>query len=93
MMMIHMIIITIIKKYNVKIEWDKKISTFENLFKDTNVVEIDLSNFDTSELVSMKSMFLNSIFLKSINFAGIDTSLVTTMEYMFQYSFSLTSLD
>ena len=79
--------------YDVKIEWNTKITIFESLFQDCNVVEVDLSNFDTSGLVSMKNMFLNCYSLKIVNFEGIDTSLVTTMESLFEYCFSLESLD
>ena len=79
---------------NVTIEWDKKKSKYEKIFQDIDtIIEIDLSNFDTSGLNSMKNMFINCYKLQYINFTDVDTSLVTTMESMFENCTSLTSID
>ena len=80
--------------YNVTIEWNKKKTKYEKIFQEIDtVIEVDLSNFDSSGIVSMKSMFINCNHLKYINFEGFDTSLVTNMESMFEGCASLLSLD
>ena len=79
---------------NVTIEWDIKKPKYEKVFQEINsVIEIDLSNFDTSGATSMRGMFINCNNLKYVNFTDVDTSLVTTMESMFEGCISLTSLN
>ncbi len=78
-------------KNNITLIYEDQITYCINMFRElTNVIEVDLSNFDTSELISMKNMFLNCMYLESINFTGVDTSLVTNMESMFCNSYKLT---
>ena len=80
--------------YNVTMEWDTKKKSYDKLFSDLNsLLEIDLSNFDTSEVTSMKSMFSNCKRLLYINFKNIDTSSVINMASMFERCLSLKSLD
>ena len=80
--------------YNVTLEWDNKKKSYDKLFSDLNsLLEIDLSNFDTSEVTSMKSMFSNCKHLDYINFKNIDTSSVVNMASMFENCFSLRSVD
>ena len=79
---------------NVTLEWDEKFTKCERLFKDSEgIVEIDLSNFDTSLVTSMKSMFLDCQNLEVIYFNNIETSLVNNMTSMFEGCNSLKSLD
>ncbi len=59
----------------------------------TNVSNIDLSNFDTSNVTDMESMFGGASKLTSLDLSGFDTSKVTDMSYMFSGVDSLTSLD
>ena len=64
------------------------------MFKDTyGITKIDFSNFDTSNVKSMKQMFLNCKDLREIEFTGFDTSSVVDMEGMFQTCKEITSLD
>ena len=74
--------------------WNQKINTCEYFFNfSTNIIEIDLSNFDTSLATSMKSMFANCKRLEYINFYGVNTSSVVNMSNMFENCYSLISLD
>ena len=58
-----------------------------------NIRDIDLSNFDTSKVTNMSSMFNNTASLTSLNLSSFDTSKVTNMRSMFSYMRNLTSLD
>lgn len=52
----------------------------------------DLSNLDTSNVISMESMFEYSS-ISTLDVSNFDTRNVTTMKGMFSYASSLTSLD
>ena len=58
-----------------------------------NLTSLDVSNWDTSNVTSMRSMFDNCQSLFSLNLSNWDTSNVTDMYKMFDYCSSLTSLD
>ena len=58
-----------------------------------NILEIDLSNFDTSEVTNMGEMFYGMSNLTSLNLSNFDTSQVTNMGLMFSRMSSLTSLN
>ena len=58
-----------------------------------NILEIDLSNFDTSEVTNMGEMFYGMSNLTSLNLSNFDTSQVTNMGLMFYNMPSLTSLN
>ena len=49
----------------------------------TNIIEIDLSNLDTSKVTNMSYMFVVCSDLGKINFGNINTSLVNNMENLF----------
>ena len=79
---------------NITIGFDDPIISCQNMFKDLdNIIEIDLSNFDTSKVTNMAFMFLNCIRLKKIYLWNINTSLVTSMFGMFKNCSSLISID
>ena len=59
----------------------------------SNVKEIALDNFDTSQVTNMSSMFWNCRSLTSLDVSKFDTSKVTGMSLMFTSCRSLTSLD
>ena len=63
------------------------------LFKNTGLISLDLSNFDTSSATSMCEMFAGSRYIKSLDLASFDTSKVTNMKYMFHGCSSLTDLN
>ena len=58
-----------------------------------DIKEIDMSDFDFSEVTNMESLFSNCISLTSINFHNIDTSKVKNMEKMFYNCSSLLYVD
>ena len=58
-----------------------------------DVLEIDLSNFDTSKVTNMSSMFLGMTRLTTLNLSNFNTSQVTNMAAMFSNIVLLTTLD
>ena len=65
---------------NVTIKFDDDITSCKNMFSGlNNIIEIDLSNFDTSKVTDMDSMFYMCTNLENINFGNINTSLVINM--------------
>ena len=79
---------------NITFEWDEKFTTLEKMFQNLdNIIEIDLSNLDTSSVTSLKTMFYNCKSLKYINFNNTNTSSVNNMSSMFEGCISLISLD
>ena len=58
-----------------------------------NILDIDLSGFDTSKVVDMRFMFTNMENLISLNLSNFDTSKVTNMASMFSNMYNLTSLN
>ena len=78
----------------VRMVWDSSFTNFHALFYGlSNITEIDLSNFDSSEVVNMADMFHGCSSLTSINFNDFNTQLVTDMNFMFYGCFNLQSLD
>ena len=64
------------------LKWDNK-----------DLLEIDLSNFDTSKVTDMSRMFYDLRNITSLDLSNFDTSKVTTMNRMFSGMSNLTSLD
>ena len=58
-----------------------------------NILELDLSNFDTSQVTTMKDMFYGMSNLTTLNLSSFDTSKVTDMSFMFDGMSSLTTLN
>ena len=58
-----------------------------------DILEIDLSNFDTSHVTNMRGMFNGMRNLTSLNLSNFDTSKVTDMGDMFSNMRSLTTLN
>ena len=58
-----------------------------------NILDIDLSNFDTSKVTNMSGMFYRMSSLTSLNLSNFDTSRVTNMGFMFYGMRGLTTLD
>ena len=59
----------------------------------SSLTSLDLSSFDTSNVVDMEGMFSGMSSLTSLNLSSFDTSKVTNMRYMFHDMSSLTSLN
>lgn len=58
-----------------------------------NIQDMDLSNFDTSKVTNMRTMFTGMSKLTTLNLSNFDTSNVTNMFYMFSSMPSLTTLN
>ena len=58
-----------------------------------NILELDLSNFDTSKVTDMSAMFYGMSSLTTLNLSNFDTSQVTYMESMFYGMRTLTTLN
>ena len=81
--------------YSITLKWNYAIIILDNMFSGLiNIIEIDFSNFNTSQVYSMKFIFKDCINLKKITFGNkFDTSLTNTMYLMFENCNSLTSLN
>ena len=58
-----------------------------------NILDINLTSFDTSKVKDMHDMFCYMINLTSLNLSNFDTSQVTNMAYMFNGMYNLTNLE
>ena len=61
--------------------------------REVNILSLDLSNFDTSRVTDMNSMFRNMFNLTSLNLSNFDTSKVTNMYGMFDGMHNLANLN
>ena len=66
---------------------------FDDEEKIKNIQDMDLSNFDTSKVTNMRTMFSGMSKLTNLNLSNFDTSKVTNMFYMFSSMPSLTTLN
>ena len=79
---------------NIKMIWNGAVSNCDYLFYGCkNIIEIDFTYFDTSEVTSMYYMFRECESLKSINILNLNTKNVKNMGYLFSKCESLISLD
>ena len=80
--------------YTIKYILSKKITNCKKMFlKCDHIISIDLSNFDSSEVIDMSLMFINCFSLEEINFGNFKTSKVINMEGMFECCASLKYLN
>ena len=78
----------------VNLIWDNAIDTCYGMFHQcSDITEIDLSNFDNSQVTMMAYMFDGCSQLSSINFSNFKTSKVTNMFSMFNSCIQLSSLN
>ena len=81
-------------KSNVSLIFNTQIeSCYQMFWNCQDIIEIDLSNFDASNVKNMYWMFRDCINLININFKNINTTSVETMRGLFQGCSSLTSID
>ena len=59
----------------------------------TNLISLDLSQWNTTNVTNMSSMFSGCSHLITLDVSGWDTSAVINMQYMFKDCSSLTTLD
>ena len=78
----------------VELKWINSIDDTSHMFRScSDIDEIDLSNFDNSQVTNMAFMFYSCQYLTSINFNNIVTSKVKHMNNMFIHCSRLASLD
>ena len=79
----------------IKMIWYSQLTTCEQMFLNlNNIIEVDLSKFDSSQVSSMKRMFCNCTNISLINITkDFDTSSTNSMEEMFHNCYSLAYLD
>ena len=78
----------------IKLVWNSKLSYIQGLFENlNNIIEIDISNFDSSLAKYMNMMFYGCSSLTSINFGNFITSSMVDMRGMFYMCTSLQNLD
>ena len=70
-----------------------EVKNMHGMFNHCAVASLDLSQFDTSKVESMQSMFSAGYGLQSLNVSSFDTSSVVTMTQMFENCVQLTSLN
>ena len=93
--------INIIHSYNlteennfIELIWNDAISICQHLFDGcSDIIFIDLSDFDSSQVITTFSMFRGCSSLISLNLSNFDTSKVYQMGNMFEGCSSLISLD
>ena len=74
--------------------WEHKITNCEKMFRDcSDINEMDLSKFDSSDVTDMKYMFAYFSSLTSINLSNLNTENVERLYCMFRHCSSLTSID
>jgi len=72
----------------------ENITTMESMFEATiNLVEVDLSNLDTSNVTKMGAVFQNCMNLQRVNLSNLDISNVTSMSSMFYNCYELIELN
>ena len=73
---------------------DVSITSCQQMFSECeNIIEIDFSNFNTSNVTDTRSMFYGCKNLVSLNLSNFDTSKDKHMSFMFSECHSLISLD
>ena len=81
-------------KNNITLEFTTQLTTCENIFKGlANIVKIDLSEFDASEVTNMLTAFQDCTNLISINFGNLNTQKLTSLRGAFYQCSKLVSVD
>jgi len=84
----------IIGEYKIKLIFNSNITNISWMFYECkNLINIDLSSFDTKNVNDMNHMFSNCKYLTNIDLSSFDTKNVKDMSYMFSYCESLTNID
>ena len=78
----------------VKLIFKKPITNVRAMFIDcTEIIEVDLSHFDTSKVTEFVALFRNCKSLTSVNLSNLNTKNVSNMGWMFDLCDSIVSLD
>jgi len=80
--------------YSIRIKFNIFIKNCSYMFNECqNIINIDLSSFETNNAIDMSYMFAYCYKLKNINLFSFNTENVTDMSYMFAFCHNLSSLD
>ena len=78
----------------ITLQWENIIRTTHLMFYECiDIIEIDMTNFDTSLVTDMAFMFYYCISLETLDISNFNTINVETMEYMFFYCTNLISIN
>ena len=81
------------KDYDIRIVFKNKMNDCSYMFRGcTNIISLDLSSFDSSNVTDMKHMFSICTSMEKINLSNFNTEKVTDMSYMFNKCWSLEKL-
>ena len=79
---------------NVTLQWDNPLINCNTMFFNLkNIIKVDLSKFDSSQVTDIGCMFEQCNSLEYIDFTNFKTSTVTYMGWMFNYCISLKSIN
>ena len=79
---------------NITLTWNSFLSNCANMFRSLeNLIKVDLSEFDSSQVTNMFCMFFNCTNFISIDLSNLNTSKLRSLRSMFHDCFSLISLD
>ena len=73
-------------------KWSQKINNCYNMFYNTSIIQINLSNFDTSEVTTMEKMFYNCIKLIEFNLKYNNLSNLNSMNGIFDNCITLSNI-
>ena len=80
--------------YKIKLEFGIKMQDCSEMFHGCyNIIKIDLSNFNSENVINMKCMFSGCLNLKNIDLSALVTNNVENMSYMFYNCGNLKNLD
>ena len=77
----------------IKYIFKKNLTKIDYMSCDCNLINIDLSDFNSTNVTNMSSMFRGCDGLVSVNFSNFNTENVTNMSYLFEVCDSLLNLD
>ena len=78
----------------IKMIWNHTVINCSYMFyKLNNISEVDFSNFDSSNVITMENMFNLCTNIIKINLKNVNTSLVTNMDGLFKSCQNIISLD
>ena len=78
---------------NITVIWNSMPSCSQMFDNMNSIISIDLSNFDSSQIIDISGMFKDCSKLNYINFSNFDVSFVENLDELFYNCISLTSLD
>jgi len=72
--------------YSIKIKFKNCIKDCQSTFNScSNIIDIDLSSFDTKNVTNMSHIFREYFNLSHINLSNFDTKNIINMKFMFGY--------